>query len=113
MTVAHRRSSSLGLEHRIFEAQIRNQAIGFPVLFLQLVQPSESIDPHVLVFLQSSSFKGSPPSGLKELEGRHIPETLTLTEWHIEGPDGAATGLSLPSPVSHSFSSPLSTTNCL
>jgi hypothetical protein len=40
---------------------------------------------------------GSPPSGLKELEGRHIPETLTLTEWHIEGPDGAATGLGLPS----------------
>jgi formate hydrogenlyase transcriptional activator len=45
---------------------------------------------------QVSSFKAPPPSDLNELERRHILQTLTLTDWHIEGPDGAAARLGLP-----------------
>ena len=43
-----------------------------------------------------SSFEPAPPSNLKELERRHILQTLTLTAWHIEGPEGAAACLGLP-----------------
>ena len=32
----------------------------------------------------------------KDLERRHILQTLTLTNWHIEGPDGAAVRLGIP-----------------
>jgi formate hydrogenlyase transcriptional activator len=53
------------------------------------------INEHVLG-TQVSSFKAPPPSDLNELERRHILQTLTLTEWHIEGPDGAAARLGLP-----------------
>lgn len=45
---------------------------------------------------QGSSLEAAPPSNLKELERRHILQTLTLAEWHIEGPDGAAARLGLP-----------------
>ncbi|HEY6261762.1 MAG TPA: helix-turn-helix domain-containing protein, partial [Nitrospiraceae bacterium] len=45
---------------------------------------------------QVSSFTASPPSDLNEVERRHILQTLTLTDWHIEGPDGAAVRLGLP-----------------
>jgi formate hydrogenlyase transcriptional activator len=45
---------------------------------------------------QGASIAASPPSDLKELGRRHILQTLTLTEWHIEGPDGAAARLGLP-----------------
>ena len=45
---------------------------------------------------QGASFGASPPSDLKELERRHILQTLTLAEWHIEGPVGAAARLGLP-----------------
>jgi formate hydrogenlyase transcriptional activator len=45
---------------------------------------------------QDSSPEASPPAGLKELERQHILQTLILTNWHIEGPDGAAARLGLP-----------------
>jgi formate hydrogenlyase transcriptional activator len=45
---------------------------------------------------QGASCAASPPSDLKELGRRHILQTLTLTEWHIEGPEGAAARLGLP-----------------
>ena len=46
---------------------------------------------------QGASFlEAAPPSNLKEMERRHILQTLTLVEWHIEGPDGAAARLGLP-----------------
>ena len=45
---------------------------------------------------QGVSIAASPPSDLKELGRRHILQILTLTEWHIEGPDGAAALLGLP-----------------
>jgi formate hydrogenlyase transcriptional activator len=45
---------------------------------------------------QDSSLEASPPAGLKELERQHILQTLILTNWHIEGPDGAAARLGLP-----------------
>lgn len=45
---------------------------------------------------QVAPFEAAPPAGLKELERRHILLTLTLTEWHIEGPKGAAARLGLP-----------------
>jgi len=45
---------------------------------------------------QGSSLEAAPPSNLKEFERRHILQTLTLAEWHIEGPDGAAARLGLP-----------------
>jgi formate hydrogenlyase transcriptional activator len=45
---------------------------------------------------QASSFAASPPSELSEVERRHILQTLALTDWQIEGPDGAAERLGLP-----------------
>jgi formate hydrogenlyase transcriptional activator len=53
------------------------------------------IDEHVLG-PQDSSFTASPPADLKEFERQHILQTLTLTNWHIEGPDGAAARLGIP-----------------
>jgi hydrogenase-4 transcriptional activator len=35
-------------------------------------------------------------TNLKEFERQHILQTLTLTDWHIEGPEGAAARLGLP-----------------
>jgi len=58
-------------------------------------EPVLRIDEHVLGS-QDSSFTASPPSDLKELERRHILQTLTLTNWHIAGPDGAAVRLGIP-----------------
>ena len=58
-------------------------------------EPVLRINEHVLGS-QVSSFKASPPSDLNELERRHILQTLTLTDWHIEGPEGAAARLGLP-----------------
>ena len=45
---------------------------------------------------QVSSCASSPPSDLSELEHRCILQTLTLTEWHIKGRDGAAVRLGIP-----------------
>lgn len=45
---------------------------------------------------QDFSVTASPPAGLKELERQHILQTLTLTNWHIEGPTGAAARLGIP-----------------
>jgi formate hydrogenlyase transcriptional activator len=58
-------------------------------------EPVLRIDEHVLGS-QDSSFTASPPAGIKDLEQRHILQTLTLTNWHIEGPDGAAARLGIP-----------------
>lgn len=57
-------------------------------------EPVLRID-ETVVGLQNSSVATSPPAGLKDLERRHILQTLTLTNWHIEGPDGAAARLGL------------------
>ena len=56
------------------------------------------IDEHILGS-QDSSFTAStasPPADLKELERRHILQTLALTDWRIAGPDGAAVRLGIP-----------------
>jgi DNA-binding NtrC family response regulator len=45
---------------------------------------------------QAHSTAASPPANLKEVERLHILQTLTLTDWHIEGPFGAATRLGIP-----------------
>ncbi|MBI5317427.1 MAG: sigma 54-interacting transcriptional regulator [Nitrospirae bacterium] len=45
---------------------------------------------------RASSIAASPPVDLKEVERRHILQTLTLTDWHIEGPSGAAARLGIP-----------------
>ncbi|MGH7182029.1 MAG: sigma-54 interaction domain-containing protein, partial [Nitrospiraceae bacterium] len=45
---------------------------------------------------QGSSFSASPPANLEEVERRHILQTLTLTDWQIEGSDGAAARLGIP-----------------
>lgn len=45
---------------------------------------------------QDASVAASPPAGLKDFERQHILQTLTLTNWHIEGPDGAAARLGIP-----------------
>jgi formate hydrogenlyase transcriptional activator len=58
-------------------------------------EPVLRIDEHVLGS-QDSSFTASPPADLKDLERRHILQTLTLTNWHIEGSDGAAVRLGIP-----------------
>jgi len=58
-------------------------------------EPVLRIDEHALGS-QDSSVTMSPPAGLKDLERRHILQTLTLTNWHIEGPDGAAMRLGIP-----------------
>lgn len=38
----------------------------------------------------------APPPGLKDFERQHILQTLSLTNWHIEGPEGAAARLNIP-----------------
>ena len=56
------------------------------------------IDEHILGS-QDSSFTAStasPPADLKELERRHILQTLALTDWRIAGSDGAAVRLGIP-----------------
>jgi formate hydrogenlyase transcriptional activator len=58
-------------------------------------EPLLRIDEHVLGS-QDASFTASPPARLKDFEQRHILQTLTLTDWHIEGPDGAAVRLGIP-----------------
>jgi formate hydrogenlyase transcriptional activator len=58
-------------------------------------EPVLRINEHILGS-QGASFAAPPPSDLKELGRRHILQTLTLTDWHIEGPDGAAARLGLP-----------------
>ena len=58
-------------------------------------EPILRIDQQVLGS-QDSSLTASPPSGLKDLERWHILQTLTLTNWHIEGADGAAVRLGIP-----------------
>jgi formate hydrogenlyase transcriptional activator len=58
-------------------------------------EPILRIDEHVLGS-QDSSVTAPPPAELKEVERRHILQTLTLTNWHIAGPDGAAVRLGIP-----------------
>ena len=57
--------------------------------------PVLQIDEHILGS-QGAPSMALPPAGLKDLERRHILQTLTLTNWHIEGPDGAAVRLGIP-----------------
>ena len=57
-------------------------------------EPVLRIDQHVLGS-QDSSITAPPPTDLKDLERQHILQTLTLTNWRIEGPDGAAIRLGL------------------
>jgi formate hydrogenlyase transcriptional activator len=58
-------------------------------------EPVLRIDDHVLG-LQDSAVSTQPPADLKELERRHILQTLALTDWRIAGPDGAAVRLGIP-----------------
>jgi formate hydrogenlyase transcriptional activator len=58
-------------------------------------EPVLRIDDHVLGS-QASSVPAQPPADLKELERRHILQTLALTDWRIAGPDGAAVRLGIP-----------------
>lgn len=58
-------------------------------------EPLLRIDEHILG-PQDSSFAAAAPAGLKDLEQQHILQTLALTNWHIEGPDGAAVRLGIP-----------------
>lgn len=58
-------------------------------------EPVLRIDEHVLGS-QDASSTASPPADLKELERRHILQTLGLTDWRIAGPDGAAVRLGIP-----------------
>ncbi len=58
-------------------------------------EPILRVDEHVLGS-QDSSVTAARPSGLNDLERWHILQTLTLTNWHIEGPDGAAVRLGIP-----------------
>ncbi len=58
-------------------------------------EPVLRIDEHLLD-LHDTSVTASPPTDLKELERRHILQTLALTNWHIAGPDGAAARLGIP-----------------
>ena len=53
------------------------------------------IDEHVLG-TQVASGAAPPPANLKELERRHILQTLALANWRIAGPDGAAVRLGIP-----------------
>jgi formate hydrogenlyase transcriptional activator len=45
---------------------------------------------------QNAPVAAPPPGNLKELERQHILQTLAVTEWHIEGPRGAAARLGIP-----------------
>ena len=58
-------------------------------------EPVLRIDEQVLGS-HDASLASLPPAGLKELERRHILQTLSLTNWHIEGPEGAAVLLGIP-----------------
>jgi formate hydrogenlyase transcriptional activator len=58
-------------------------------------EPVLRIDEQVLGS-QDASLASLPPAGLKDFERRHILQTLSLTNWHIEGPDGAAVLLGIP-----------------
>jgi len=58
-------------------------------------EPMLRIDDHILGS-QASSIPTQPPADLKELERRHILQTLALTDWRIAGPDGAAARLGIP-----------------
>jgi formate hydrogenlyase transcriptional activator len=58
-------------------------------------EPMLRIDEHVLGS-QDSSFSAAAPASLKDLERQHILQTLTLTNWRIEGSDGAAMRLGIP-----------------
>jgi formate hydrogenlyase transcriptional activator len=57
-------------------------------------EPVLRIDEHILGS-QDPSYTASPPADLKDLERQHILQTLTLTNWRIEGPNGAAVRLGL------------------
>jgi transcriptional regulator with GAF, ATPase, and Fis domain len=57
--------------------------------------PVLRIDEHLLD-VHSTSVAAPPPADLKELERRHILQTLTMTNWSIAGPDGAAVRLGIP-----------------
>jgi formate hydrogenlyase transcriptional activator len=57
--------------------------------------PVLRIDEHLLD-VQDISVAAPPPADLKELERRHILQTLTMTNWHVAGPDGAAVRLGIP-----------------
>ena len=57
--------------------------------------PILRIDEHILGSQGAPSMVLAPTS-LKDIEQRHILQTLTLTNWHIEGPDGAAMRLGIP-----------------
>ena len=52
------------------------------------------IEEHVLA-AQIFSFVATSPADFKELERRRILQILTLTDWHVEGPDRRATRLGL------------------
>jgi formate hydrogenlyase transcriptional activator len=58
-------------------------------------EPLLRIDQHVLDSKDTSAI-APIPAGLKDVEQRHILQTLALTNWHIEGPDGAAARLGIP-----------------
>jgi formate hydrogenlyase transcriptional activator len=58
-------------------------------------EPILRIDQHVLGS-QDSSVTALPSTGIKDLERWHILQTLTLTDWHIEGANGAAVRLGIP-----------------
>lgn len=58
-------------------------------------EPVLRINEHALGS-QDGSFTTSTPAGLKDFERQHILQTLIVTDWHIEGPDGAAARLGIP-----------------
>jgi formate hydrogenlyase transcriptional activator len=58
-------------------------------------EPVLRIDEHILGSLDTP-VTASPPAELKEVERRHILQTLALTNWHIAGPKGAAIRLGIP-----------------
>jgi len=58
-------------------------------------EPVLRIDDHLLG-LQDRSFTSLPSSSLKDFERQHILQTLSLTDWRLEGRDGAAARLGIP-----------------
>ena len=52
-------------------------------------EPVLRIDEHILGS-QGSLLHRVAAADLKDLERQHILQTLTLTNWRIEGPNGAA-----------------------